>query len=173
MTSKLNVEGIHGLESTQTADCVLDVAGSKIKNILLPNAKLILTKVKINAQRLVPSSQHFIISITTNNSFFFWLSRHVSCTVWNLSHKVYYTVRVCVSLSLYIYIYTWVFLMVLAFTDTKYFTLNFVYHQHNSFCVFYLKCTFVFLRFQLCTFAWSVEICIFGKTEILHSFDLT
>ena len=68
MTLKLNVDGIHDLEPTQTKDCVLGVSRSKTKNILSPSVKLTLLDAKIYTQKLSPNTQLFGILVTTNIS---------------------------------------------------------------------------------------------------------
>ena len=70
MTWKLNVDGIHDLEPTQTKDCVLDVSRSKTKNILSPSAKLMLLNAKTYTQKMSPSTQLFGILVTRNSSYF-------------------------------------------------------------------------------------------------------
>ena len=67
MTWKLNVDGIHDLEPTQTKDCVLGV--SKATNILSLSAKLMLLNAKTYTQKLAPSTQLFGILVTTNISY--------------------------------------------------------------------------------------------------------
>ena len=52
MTWKLNVDGIHDLEPTQTNDCVPGVSRSKTKNMLSLNAKLMLMKAKTYTQNV-------------------------------------------------------------------------------------------------------------------------
>ena len=70
MTWKLNVDGIHDPEPTQTKDCVLRVSRSKTKNILSLSAKSMLTNAKTYTQKLSPSTQLFGILVTTNTSYF-------------------------------------------------------------------------------------------------------
>ena len=70
MTWKLNVDGIHDPEPTQTKDCVLGVSRSKTKNILSLSAKLMLMNAKTYTQKLSPSTQLFGIFVTTNSSYF-------------------------------------------------------------------------------------------------------